>query len=135
MKCDIVISISIIRYFDKGGDTMTENQKLDLIIVNMQGMQEEIKDIKDGMQGMQEEIKDIKDGMQGMQEEIKDIKDGMQGMQEEIKGFKNDARSLRRQGVKSTIELKDMDEMILDEVERVHGILERHKADKTVHTV
>ena len=135
MKCDIVISISIIRYFDKGGDTMTENQKLDLIIVNMQGMQEEIKDIKDGMQGMQEEIKDIKDGMQGMQEEIKDIKDGMQGMQEEIKGFKKDARSLRRQVVKSTIELKDMDEMILDEVERVHGILERHKADKTVHTV
>ena len=97
---------------------MTENQKLDLIIVNMQGMQEEIKDIKDGMQGMQEEIKDIKDGMQ-----------------EEIKGFKKDARSLRRQVVKSTIELKDMDEMILDEVERVHGILERHKADKTVHTV
>ena len=114
---------------------MTENQKLDLIIVNMQGMQEEIKDIKDGMQGMQEEIKDIKDGMQGMQEEIKDIKDGMQGMQEEIKGFKKDSRSLRRQVVKSTIELKDMDEMILDEVERVHGILERHKADKTVHTV
>lgn len=30
-------------------------------------------------------------------------------------------------------ELKAMDEMILDEVERVHGILNQHILDKTVH--
>lgn len=35
---------------------------------------------------------------------------------------------------KSTTKLKAMDEMMLDGVERVHGILNKHKADKTKHT-
>ena len=34
----------------------------------------------------------------------------------------------------STAELKAMDSMILDEVERVHEILDKHKADTRVHS-
>ena len=30
--------------------------------------------------------------------------------------------------------MQAIDEAILDEVERVHEILDKHKADKTVHT-
>lgn len=53
---------------------------------------------------------------------------------DEIQDAKKDINALKRQAMKSTAELKAMDEMILDEVERVHGILERHKEDKSVHT-
>lgn len=41
---------------------------------------------------------------------------------------------LKRQMTRTTRELKTMDRMILDEVERVHAILTRHTQDKTVHT-
>lgn len=53
---------------------------------------------------------------------------------EKLDSLEKDMHSLKRQVMKSTAELKAMDEMILDEVERVHGILDRHKADQTVHT-
>lgn len=53
---------------------------------------------------------------------------------EKIEKIENDVNGLKRQVMKSTAELKAMDEMILDEVERVHGILDRHKADTTKHT-
>lgn len=52
----------------------------------------------------------------------------------EIQDMKKDVNALKRQVIKSTAELKAMDEMILDEVERVHIILDKHKSDKTVHT-
>lgn len=52
----------------------------------------------------------------------------------EMQDMKKDLNAVKRQIMKSTAELKAMDEMILDEVERVHEILNRHKEDKTVHT-
>lgn len=52
----------------------------------------------------------------------------------EMQDMKKDLNAVKRQIMKSTAELKAMDEMILDEVERVHKILNRHKEDKSVHT-
>ena len=52
----------------------------------------------------------------------------------EIQDIKKDVNSLKRQLMKSTAELKAMDEMIFDEVERVHSILDKHKENKSVHT-
>lgn len=53
---------------------------------------------------------------------------------EKLEGMEKNVNNLKRQMMKSTAELKAMDEMILDEAERVHGILNKHKADKTKHT-
>lgn len=58
----------------------------------------------------------------------------LDSLDSETQDMKKDINALKRQLMKSTAELKAMDEMILDEVERVHGILDKHKADKTVHT-
>lgn len=53
---------------------------------------------------------------------------------EKLDTLEKDVNALKRQVMKSTAELKAMDEMILDEVESVHTILDKHKDDKTVHT-
>lgn len=42
--------------------------------------------------------------------------------------------NLNKQLKKSTAELKAMDSLILDEVERVHTILDRHKEDQNAHS-
>ena len=55
-------------------------------------------------------------------------------LDEKVTGLEKDLNSVKRQIMKSTAELKAMDEMILDEVEKVHGILDKHKEDKSVHT-
>ncbi len=58
----------------------------------------------------------------------------LDSLENEIQDIKKDVSNVKRQVMKSTAELKAMDEMILDEVERVHSILDKHKEDKTVHT-
>lgn len=58
----------------------------------------------------------------------------IQGMKLEMQDMKKDINAVKRQVIKSTAELKAMDEMVLDEVERVHLILDKHKKDKSVHT-
>lgn len=55
-------------------------------------------------------------------------------LENEVKDMKRDISAVKRQVMKSTAELKAMDEMILDEVERVHELLNRHKEDKAAHT-
>ena len=55
-------------------------------------------------------------------------------LDEKVTDLEKDVNAIRRQIMKSTAELKAVDELILDEVERVHEILDMHKEDKTVHT-
>ncbi|MCI8281927.1 MAG: hypothetical protein HFI76_09590 [Lachnospiraceae bacterium] len=92
---------------------MTDSEKLDLLLSEITGVKDDVQGIKNNMQGME---------------------DKMQNIEMEIQDVKKEVHTLKLQTMKSTAELKAMDEMILDEVERVHIILENHKANKAVHT-
>lgn len=58
------------------------------------------------------------------------IYNDIQSVKEELETVKRDVKHLKKEAIK----MQAMDEAILDEVERVHSILERHKEDKSVHT-
>lgn len=142
MRCDIVISISIIRNIDESGDTMTENEKLDLILFEMRGMKEDVQNLKNDVQGLKEDVQSLKEEVQDLKEDMQTVKEDVQDLKEDVQGLKNDMYyvkknlySLRRQVVRSVADLRVMDEMILSEIGRVHIFLERHKADRTVHAV
>lgn len=62
------------------------------------------------------------------------ILEKVNGMDDKVSILERDLNAVKRQVMKSAAELKAMDEMILDEVERVHELLNRHKEDKAVHT-
>ncbi len=106
---------------------MTDSEKLDLLLSEITGVKDDVQGIKNNMQGIKNSMQGIKNNMQGME-------DKMQNIEMEIQDVKKEAHTLKLQTMKSTAELKAMDEMILDEVERVHIILENHKANKAVHT-
>ncbi|MCM1161977.1 MAG: hypothetical protein NC412_12225 [Roseburia sp.] len=52
---------------------MSDSEKLDLILSDMQGMKSEIHDMKDDMQGMKSEIHDMKDDMQEVKQKVSKI--------------------------------------------------------------
>lgn len=58
------------------------------------------------------------------------IYNDVQSVKDELETVKKDVKHLKKEPIK----MQAMDEAILDEVERVHGILDKHKEDKTVHT-
>ena len=47
--------------------------------------------------------------------------------------LEHNVSGLKEQMITSTKDLKTMDKMILDEIERVHDILNKHKRDKSAH--
>lgn len=55
-------------------------------------------------------------------------------LENEISDLKYEVKDTKRQQMKYVAELKAMDSMILDEVERVHEILMQHKKDTSKHT-
>lgn len=92
---------------------MTDSEKLDLLLVKVGSMENDISGLKEDVSGLKEDVGILK---------------------EDVSILKRDYKKLNNKLNKSVKELKAMDSMILDEVERVHAILDLHKADKTVHT-
>lgn len=54
----------------------------------------------------------------------------LQPIKDDLETVKKDVKHLKKEMIKA----QAMDEAILDEVERVHEILNQHKADKSAHT-
>ena len=54
----------------------------------------------------------------------------LQPIKDELGIVQRDVKHLKKEAIK----MQAIDEANLDEVERVHEILDKHKADKTVHT-
>ena len=103
---------------------MADSEKLDLILIKLEsGIQEVKKDVLDKFDTLDNKMQDINKGLSGR----------IDSLGGEVQDIKKSVRALKRQLAKSTAGLKDMDKMILDEVERVHIILENHTKDKSVH--
>ncbi len=61
--------------------------------------------------------------------DMQSMKGDVQFLWEDVRHVKKDVKHLKKEAVKG----QTMDKAILDEVERVHAILERHMEDKAVH--
>ncbi len=82
---------------------MTDNEKLDLILSEMQNMRIDIQDMKADMQSMNNRIDNVESQIKQTERVLKN-------------------------------EIRKECGLVLDEVERVHSILDKHKSDKTVHS-
>ncbi len=98
---------------------MRENQLLELIF-------EELTLIKNNTDFMKEEIAILKEDVIGLKEDVN-------GLKEDITSIKAAQKRADRRISYIYKELKNMDDAILGEVERVHEILDRHAADGSKH--
>ena len=98
---------------------MTDSQKLDLLLVKM-----------DSLEGKVDSLEGKVDSIEGRMDSLEGKMDSFEGRTDSLEGG---MLAFKEQVTKSIDELKVMDEMILSEVARVHRILDKHKADQTVH--
>lgn len=66
----------------------------------------------------------------GMEKDVSELKADMVEVKADIVELKKDVTAMKGE----IVHLHRYSDLILDEVERVHGILDMHKADKRVHT-
>ena len=66
----------------------------------------------------------------GMEKDVSELKADMVEVKADMVELKKDVTAMKGE----IVHLHRYSDLILDEVERVHGILDMHKADKRVHT-
>lgn len=71
----------------------------------------------------------VLDKVTGLESKVTGLEREVATIKEDVAIIKEDITEIKGQ----VVELRDMDKMILNEVERVHGILDIHKEDKTIH--
>lgn len=105
---------------------MRENQLLELIF-------EELTLIKNNTDSMKEEIATLKEDVKGLKEDVSGLKQDVNGLKEDVTSIKAAQKRADRRISFIYKELKNMDDAILGEVERVHEIMDRHAADGSKH--
>lgn len=97
LDCDILTANNnSTSNHSKGGEHMTDSEKLDLILSEMQGMKADMQNMNSRIDNVESQIKQTE-------------------------------RVLKN-------EIRKECELVLDEIERVHTILDSHKADKSAHS-
>jgi outer membrane murein-binding lipoprotein Lpp len=92
---------------------MTDSEKLDLLLEKVQSIEADVNTLKS---------------------DVSDLKNDTNDLRNDVNTLKDNVSALKRQLLRSTAELKATDDLILDEVERVHDILDKHKSDTKAHT-
>ncbi len=92
---------------------MTQDQKLDLLLEKF--------DVMSGQMG-------------SIDNRLTTLEGRVDALDNKVDALDNKVTALNKKVDNHFRELKSMDRAILDEVERVHHILMRHQADKSVHT-
>ena len=82
---------------------MTDSEKIDLLLAEMQSMKTEMQSMKTEMQNMSGRIDNVETQVKQTERVLKN-------------------------------EIRKECSLVLDEVERVHNIIDKYKADKTKHT-
>ena len=96
---------------------MTDSEKIDLLLLQMQAMNERFDGADIQIQAMKERLGGVNIQMQAMNERL-------DGVELQIKSTE---RTLKN-------EIRKSESLILDEVERVHMILDEHIHDTNKHT-
>lgn len=111
------------------------NEDLQAIASLLQPMNDEIQMIKGELQSVKGELQWVKGELQSVKGEVQSIKEEVQLVKDDQIKLKNDLEmQIKHSECVLKNEIRQSEELILSEVERVHHILDRHKADKTVHT-
>lgn len=99
---------------------MTDTKKLDLLLSGMQQINQRIE----GLEGqMNLRMDSLEQRMDGLDQRIDGLEQRMDGLELQIESTQ---RALKN-------EIRKSEALILDEVERVHIILEKHKEDSVKH--
>ena len=90
---------------------MTNSEKIDLLLAEMQGMKSDMQSMKSDMRGMKFNMQNMNNKIDTLESQIKQTE-----------------RALRN-------EIKKEFGLVLDEIERVHSILDKHKTDASMHCI
>jgi outer membrane murein-binding lipoprotein Lpp len=64
---------SLIKSFKKGGVKVTDSEKLDLLLADMQNMKSDMQNMKSDMQNMKSDMQNVKNDLQEVKQKVTNI--------------------------------------------------------------
>lgn len=74
---------------------MTDSQKLDLILTELQGVKGDVKGLKSEVEGLKGDVKVLKSDVEGLKGDVKGLKIELQNVKSEIQGMKSEMRDMK----------------------------------------
>lgn len=102
---------------------MTDSEKLDFLVNNFGSLDEKVSADSQRLDVLVDKVGSLDKKFNCLDEKVTSLDERMTHVEGDIIEIKADIRQLHK-----------FDKLILDEVERVHSILDTHKADKSVHS-
>lgn len=102
---------------------MTDSQKIDLLLVKMEDLERRVGGVQGDVQSLKGDVQELKGDVHELKEKVQYLDGRMDGLEQSLKTTECNLR----------LEIRQSEELILSEVERVHVILENHMNDKKVH--
>lgn len=104
---------------------MTDSEKMDLILLEIQGMKSEMREMKADIRNLKEEMQEVKADIREMKAEMQEVKADIQNMKADIENMKTDIRILQEdvQNLKEELALTNQR---IDELDRKTANISLH---------
>lgn len=120
-----------------GARNMTDSEKFDLLLQKTIGIENEVRYLRNDADELKQGVAVLKQDVAMLKQDTKEVKADIVYLKIEVTSLRSDVDELKQDMNEVKVDLKEShhySDIILDEVERVHDILDQHKADKSIHT-
>lgn len=116
--------------YQEGDDRMTDGEKFDLILTELK----KLDTLEKKFDTFEKKFDTYEEKFDTFEKKVDTLEKKFDTLEEKVEKIDYDVHNLKYQLIKYVADLKSTDEMILNEVERVHEILYKHQRDKAIHT-
>jgi len=109
---------------------MTDGEKFDLILTELK----KLDTLEKKFDTFEKKFDTYEEKFDTFEKKVDTLEKKFDTLEEKVEKIDYDVHNLKYQLIKYVADLKSTDEMILNEVERVHEILYKHQRDKAIHT-
>ena len=112
------------------------DQKLEPIKSELQVLEKEQSEMKSDLQALKKEQSEMKSDLQTLKKEQSEMKSDLQALKKEQSEMKSDLqKQIKRTERTLRAEIVESENLILDEVSRVHTILNTHAENNKLHNI
>lgn len=113
---------------------MTDTELLqalsNMIDTKLTPIKHDLESVKQDIGSLQQDVGSLQQNVDSLQQNVGSLQQNVGCLQQDMDSVKKTTSHLRKEMIK----MQAMDEAILDEVERVHDILDKHTKDTSKHT-
>ena len=130
--------------YQEGDDRMTDGEKFDLILTELKKLdtlekkfdtfEKKFDTYEEKFDTFEKKFNALDKKFDTLERKVDTLEKKFDTLEEKVEKIDYDVHNLKYQLIKYVADLKSTDEMILNEVERVHEILYKHQRDKAIHT-